>query len=185
MRSMPNRRSSNPYYGQHLRVGRAGGLYTHHGIGSTRGKVIHYASFSRFGEKGPIEEVSLEQFAAGQPIEIVRHRRRKYDRREAVRRARSRLGEDGYSLWANNCEHFAVWCITGEHRSEQVDHTREWLELAAEIGDRVCGTEDLPPHLRVVVQGVAWTLRGLQAVADLEEDERRIQYAPRIALRGA
>jgi hypothetical protein len=40
---------------------------------------------------------------------------------ETVARARSRLGEQGYDLVANNCEHFAWWCKTGEARSEQVE----------------------------------------------------------------
>ncbi|MDS3861251.1 lecithin retinol acyltransferase family protein [Thermosynechococcaceae cyanobacterium BACA0444] len=37
-----------------------------------------------------------------------------------VERAVSRLGESGYSLLSNNCEHFAAWCKTGKHQSEQV-----------------------------------------------------------------
>ena len=40
--------------------------------------------------------------------------------RQAVERARSRIGAEGYSLPVNNCEHFAVWCRTGESDSSQV-----------------------------------------------------------------
>ena len=32
-----------------------------------------------------------------------------------------RLGEQRYNLLFNNCEHFAVWCKTGQHRSGQVE----------------------------------------------------------------
>ena len=39
----------------------------------------------------------------------------------AIARARARLGENRYSVLANNCEHFAQWCISGTSRSEQVD----------------------------------------------------------------
>ena len=39
----------------------------------------------------------------------------------AVERGRSRIGAEGYSLPVNNCEHFAVWCRTGESESSQVD----------------------------------------------------------------
>ena len=39
---------------------------------------------------------------------------------QAVERARSRIGAEGYSLPVNNCEHFAVWCRTGESESSQV-----------------------------------------------------------------
>ncbi|WP_411682897.1 lecithin retinol acyltransferase family protein [Clostridium thailandense] len=44
-----------------------------------------------------------------------------YTPKETVQRAKSRLGETGYSLDINNCEHFAIWCKTGIHKSVQVD----------------------------------------------------------------
>jgi len=40
---------------------------------------------------------------------------------ETIRRAKSRLGEDKYSLVFNNCEHFAIWCKTGISESHQVN----------------------------------------------------------------
>ncbi|MBQ7219406.1 MAG: lecithin retinol acyltransferase family protein [Synergistaceae bacterium] len=45
-----------------------------------------------------------------------------YSGDEAVARARSRLGQGGYNLALNNCEHFAVWCRTGIRDSSQVNH---------------------------------------------------------------
>ena len=39
---------------------------------------------------------------------------------EVLARARSRLGEKKYCLLSNNCEHFARWCKTGLHESDQV-----------------------------------------------------------------
>jgi hypothetical protein len=39
---------------------------------------------------------------------------------EVVARAKSRLGEEGYDLIWNNCEHFATECVTGEGFSDQV-----------------------------------------------------------------
>ena len=38
-----------------------------------------------------------------------------------VARAESRLGELGFDVWLNNCEHFATWCRTGISSSAQVD----------------------------------------------------------------
>jgi hypothetical protein len=35
-------------------------------------------------------------------------------------RAESRIGDSGYHLVANNCEHFATWCCTGRMTSSQV-----------------------------------------------------------------
>ena len=43
-------------------------------------------------------------------------------------RAESRLGEAGYGIFTNNCEHFARWCQTGRHESPQV---RSLLRTAA------------------------------------------------------
>jgi hypothetical protein len=45
---------------------------------------------------------------------------------EAVRRAYSRLGEDRYRLISNNCEHFCMWCVYGESRSDQIDVWKSW-----------------------------------------------------------
>jgi hypothetical protein len=49
----------------------------------------------------------------------------KFDAREVVRRARSRLGEDRYRLLTNNCEHFCEWCPQGERRSYQIEACHE------------------------------------------------------------
>ena len=54
-----------------------------------------------------------------------------YSARETVERARSRIGEHGYNLLLNNCEHFAVWCKTGVEKSEQVE---EIIRLVANGG---------------------------------------------------
>ena len=45
-----------------------------------------------------------------------------YSGDETVARARSKLGQGGYNLALNNCEHFAVWCKTGIRESSQVNH---------------------------------------------------------------
>ena len=44
---------------------------------------------------------------------------------EAVATARSRMGEGGYHILYNNCEHFANECVTGKHYSEQVEGVRD------------------------------------------------------------
>lgn len=37
-------------------------------------------------------------------------------------RAYKRLGESKYCLFTNNCEHFAYWCKTGDHKSDQINN---------------------------------------------------------------
>ena len=49
---------------------------------------------------------------------------------EAVAAARSRMGEGGYHILYNNCEHFANECVTGKHYSEQVEGVREIMRRA-------------------------------------------------------
>ena len=44
-----------------------------------------------------------------------------YSPEEAVKRARSRIGEKKFSLTSNNCEHFAMWCKTGITQPFQVN----------------------------------------------------------------
>ena len=46
---------------------------------------------------------------------------RLYSPQETIERAESRLGERGYDLLFDNCEHFAIWCKTGLSRSTQIE----------------------------------------------------------------
>jgi hypothetical protein len=106
----------------HIITSRVG--YTHHGVHVGDGKVMHYAGLSRAFRRGPIMEVSLAEFSRGRPVRVLRHSRRPFTTDEVIARARSRLGEDRYRLFSNNCEHFCEWCIRGENRSRQVDMWR-------------------------------------------------------------
>jgi hypothetical protein len=42
-----------------------------------------------------------------------------YSPEEVVERAKSQLGKGNYKLLFNNCEHFAMWCKTGEEECNQ------------------------------------------------------------------
>jgi hypothetical protein len=106
--------------------------YTHHGIDIGDGTVVHWSS----GLPGEINCENMETRKAATrirrtPIEEfgdlnqleVREYDWCFDEDTVVERALSRVGEDGYDLFNNNCEHLATWCKTGDHRSEQVDNT--------------------------------------------------------------
>jgi hypothetical protein len=108
--------------GSHLVTPRRG--YVHHGIHVGDGKVVHYAGLAHGLRRGPVEEISLARFTNGRPVCVRSDASLEFDRREVIRRARSRIGEDHYRLLTNNCEHFCEWCLYGEHRSYQVE---EWL----------------------------------------------------------
>src|SRR5260221_4178766 len=124
-----------PGLGTHLATSRLG--YTHHGIYIGNGKVVHYAGLSRYWRSGPVEEVTVSDFVSGHPVRIVEHSESTYSAHEIVRRARSRVGEHGYRLLTNNCEHFCNWCVNGLSHSAQIERPLEFssraLYLAASI----------------------------------------------------
>ena len=107
----------------HLQVPRRHGLFNHHGIDLGDGTVAHYL------EGREILRSPVSEFSQGEVLSVMDHA----DASPAgvtLRRAMSRLGEQNYNLLFNNCEHFATWCKTGRHRSEQVDsvidRARQW-----------------------------------------------------------
>jgi hypothetical protein len=110
--------------GAHLVTDRFG--YTHHGVYAGAGKVVHYAGLSRSLRPAPVHEVTLEEFANGHPVRVRQSPGARFAGVEAVRRAYSRLGEDRYRLISNNCEHFCMWCLYGESRSDQIDLWKSW-----------------------------------------------------------
>ena len=91
-----------PIFGDHIRVKRA--LYSHHGI---------YASedLKTFLNGGVLEVRSFNQ----EELRLKRHPQ------DIINYAFSRVGEGGYNLISNNCEHFANDCLFGKKKSSQVD----------------------------------------------------------------
>jgi hypothetical protein len=121
--------------GDHICARRPGGI-RHDGIYLGDGQVIHMASTPGQGKRGARVQVStLSEFASGQPV-TIRPYANPDDPEVIIRRAMSRLGEGGYNLAFNNCQHFARWSATGEHRSEQVNaaSARAGSALAPAIG---------------------------------------------------
>jgi hypothetical protein len=103
----------------HIYVRRAAG-YTHHGVDCGDGTVIHFT-----GEPGQqkinasIARTPLNDFLGGGEPKVRRYGKRD-DADTTITRAESALGDSGYHLVMNNCEHFATWCCTGRKASEQV-----------------------------------------------------------------
>jgi hypothetical protein len=75
---------------------------------------VHYGGLARALRRGPVEEVSLSEFALGRAIWVRASDSIWPDAGEVARRARRRLGEDHYDVLTNNCEHFYEWCVRGE-----------------------------------------------------------------------
>ena len=108
-----------PPLGAHLVTPRL--AYAHHGVYVGGGAVVHYAAFAKLWRRGPVEEISLAHFAERHPVWVRPARPGGLSALEIVRRARSRLGEDRYRFFTNNCEHLTEWCVNGVHRSRQVE----------------------------------------------------------------
>jgi hypothetical protein len=127
-REWPGGLVQEPALGAHLSTARVG--YTHHGIYVGGGKVVHYSGLCRSWHSGPVEEVALDGFALGHRVAIVDHVESTYSTEEIVGRARSRVGEHDYHLLTNNCEHFCNWCVSGLHRSAQIERPLALRDLA-------------------------------------------------------
>lgn len=117
--------------GSHLVTPRLG--FTHHGIYVGDGRVVHYGSITRCVPGGPVEEASLERFAQRHPVSVRTRPASRVEGEEVARRARSRVGENAYRLFSNNCEHFCEWCLHGQQRSYQVEHVL-FIPLLRRIG---------------------------------------------------
>ena len=120
--------------GDHLYFYRAGGTYSHHGLDCGDGTVIHYESstwmklIGAAADRYPqIRRTSMEEFCPSGEVYVRSYNYETellHDAETAIGRAKSRLGEEGYHLFGNNCEHFVVWCKTGVSDSSQVNAHR-------------------------------------------------------------
>lgn len=113
-----------PAIGAHLVTPRIG--YTHHGIYIGNGKVIHYSGLADglTFTSGVIEEATLEVFRNGGKFTVRTYANPRFNGQAVVERAQSRLEENLYHVYSNNCEHFCEWCINDEHRSEQIEQAK-------------------------------------------------------------
>lgn len=105
-------------YGDHVFVRRLG--FTHHGVEVADGNVIHFTGTPGSKRNATIRCDSLETFRGRGQVR-VRHYAQRLEPADAVAQAESKLGQSGYNLYANNCEHFARWCVTSKHQSSQVE----------------------------------------------------------------
>lgn len=106
--------------GDHIRAGWPRTPH-HDGVYVGSGYVIHLSGAPGQGKAGARVQVgTLTDFAAGRPVTVRRYAG-EHDPDAIIERAVSRLGQGGYNLVFNNCQHFARWCVTGHHRSEQIE----------------------------------------------------------------
>ncbi|MCA9240366.1 MAG: lecithin retinol acyltransferase family protein [Planctomycetales bacterium] len=100
------------------------GLYTHHGIDIGDGTVVGFSKVD-----GKVTRVSLEEFCEGRTARVLEYAECD-PAPEVACRALDRVGEKGYHLLENNCEHFATWCKTGRNESAQVRVVQKHIAAA-------------------------------------------------------
>ena len=118
--------NKKPEYGNQIRVNR--GLYYHHGVYESDNVVYQFAS--RDGELNPdtaeVCTCTLEEFLKGGVLEVREYtpeeKQKLRSPDEIIRYAREHLGEMGYNLFSNNCEHFSNRCAFGVSESDQIDN---------------------------------------------------------------
>lgn len=105
--------------------------------------------------------------AGGHSIRVKRHWKRMYDGRTSVARAWSRVGEDGYSVWGNNCEHFVEWCITGQHASPQAEALAHTAPVPASVTITWAGIGVVSVGGPIAGLSASGTMSGLATVGGL------------------
>lgn len=125
--------------GDHVRAGSPGSIH-HDGIYLGDGGVIHLVGTADGGRASAVVRIdALEVFARGRPV-TVRPYAPNHDPDAIIVRALSKLGQGNYSLLSNNCQHYARWCATGDHVSEQVSSvTSTTCAVAAPAGAAAIG----------------------------------------------
>jgi len=103
--------------GDHIYVRRH--FYSHHGIYTGYGTVIHYTGEEKEKRDPLVSETDIGDFLKGGRLRRRDHKCR-LPPSETISRAREHLSDKGYSLTFNNCEHFATYCATGKKKSRQV-----------------------------------------------------------------
>lgn len=105
--------------GTHLSTRRRG--YLHHGVYVGLGEVVHFRRPGLRRPRGRVVVATFEEFSRGGLVCVESSGDVPYSGMQVVIRARSRVGEPGYSLLRNNCEHFSNWCVRGVPTSSQVE----------------------------------------------------------------
>ncbi len=167
-----------PVFGDMVRV-RTGNIY-HYGVFASEDEVLQFGynpALRGMASDGDVEVIatSVEQFLAGGFLETAIWDRKEIKRRaspkETVDRARSRLGERGYHILHNNCEHFANQCVFGEAKSSQTDEARAFFRAVPVVEVYVAAIGDRTP------QRVHPPQRNEEIVSCQNESVKRQKYA--------
>ncbi len=118
-----------PAFGDMIRVKVS--FYHHYGIYVDDSTVIQFGLPDNVEQPADSVRVltsDMPAFLRGGELEVatltVAERRQRRSPEDTVATAKARLGEGGYHILHNNCEHFAHACMFGDARSSFVDDLR-------------------------------------------------------------
>ncbi|CAF1376753.1 unnamed protein product [Rotaria sordida] len=188
--------------GDHISFYRSDFYYSHHGIVREASvnylRVIHYfntaANVWHSLIKGSLylaevieSEWKLTMNSDSEEIYLHHYDNIKYfSNEETLERAISDLGKRGYSLFSNNCEHWARWCRTGDSYSKQVIKCRDFVQekaatllivdptalLVKDIA--VVGTQSLGTFLSAIGSGLVLTsVECISAFIDIKRKQNK------------
>lgn len=156
-------------YGDMIRI--SFGNFYHYGIFVSEDEVIQFGLppveglFNRSLDQISVCVTDIDTFSAGKIVEVASVLKGEKPKRlppaKTVSRARSRIGETGYDILHNNCEHFARYCYLGEKRCEVAEQVVEsWKKKCrcdvyfSKIPHDVSVTEVFPPERQREMEGV-------------------------------
>ena len=112
------------------------GRYYHFGIYIGDETVIHFAGPDPHtltdASMAAVRKDSLQHFAMGKSLEVrdysLAEKLRKKPPKKVIEAAESQLGQGGYDIIYNNCEHFVNKCAFGIAWSTQIEEMRSALD---------------------------------------------------------
>ena len=107
-------------------------FYYHYGIFVDESNIIQFGFRDNSGvnpDTIAVISTDISAFCSGAPFETaVLNAKEKLTRKsvaETVKTAESMLGQTGYNILHNNCEHFVNKCVFGEAKSSFLNDARE------------------------------------------------------------
>ncbi|MBR2968483.1 MAG: lecithin retinol acyltransferase family protein [Clostridia bacterium] len=128
-------RFCEPKPGDMIRV-KAGAVY-HYGIYVTDDEIIQFGLNPSSGQVAAKDlsvcTSSIDGFLLGGFLEVAypdkKEAKKRLNPTKTVELARSRIGQKGYDILNNNCEHFAYECFAGTKRSEQAEAAKDAMPI--------------------------------------------------------
>ncbi len=109
-------------------------FYHHYGIFADTDRVIQFGMPDNTGADPETIEVTITDiytFLNGGDLETAvldrTEQRARYSPERSVENALSRVGERGYNILHNNCEHFVNECVFGVSKSDFLENARKGI----------------------------------------------------------